>query len=170
MSGVYIIRNTQTGRAYVGASFTSVWTRMSVHRRDLELGRHRIRGFQSDWNRFGPDAFEWVVVKNARLGDDLREMESAEIERQRTSAGGLYNRMLTSGIRLDPSTTARLLEIDCKACGSPFMTKVQIEGAEPFIRQVYCSGIKYPRCVPYKAERAAYQKRRRQASREAASE
>lgn len=61
-SGIYQIRNTQTGRLYIGSakSFRVRWTK---HKNDLRRGRHHSAYLQRSWNRRGEEAFAFEVIE-----------------------------------------------------------------------------------------------------------
>lgn len=68
-SGVYLIVNTINGKMYVGSAkrFSARW---SVHRSELNGGKHDNRHLQNAWNKYGADAFtfrEWEAVELDRL-------------------------------------------------------------------------------------------------------
>jgi len=59
--GVLIIRNTSTGKAFIGSS-TDVPARLNRHRAALQFGKHPNRDLQHDWNTLGVEAFEFAVL------------------------------------------------------------------------------------------------------------
>jgi group I intron endonuclease len=60
--GVYCIRHVATNRVYVGST-NNLSKRLSRHRRDLTLNRHHNSYLQSEWNRYGADAFIFEVLE-----------------------------------------------------------------------------------------------------------
>lgn len=59
---IYVIRNTRSGRVYVGSSVQPK-RRFYLHRRDLEAGEHHSPRLQATWNKHGPEAFEFKVIE-----------------------------------------------------------------------------------------------------------
>ena len=57
---VYIIKNADTGRVYVGSSFYPEW-RIKVHMNALKKHRHSVLIMQSDFDLYGFDSFKSVV-------------------------------------------------------------------------------------------------------------
>lgn len=62
VSGVYAIRNTQTGKVYVGSS-NNIGLRCRGHRSNLRHKRHGNAYLQAAWNKSGEEAFFWAVVE-----------------------------------------------------------------------------------------------------------
>lgn len=87
-SGIYIIRNTQTGQVYIGAS-KNMRTRTSAHRRALASNTHTNKQMQTDYTTHGPDAFLFEV---GELVTDAADMQAAENRLIETHAGKCYNR------------------------------------------------------------------------------
>ena len=59
--GVYRIRCKKNGWAYIGASWV-IEARWYKHLSDLQNMKHYSPRFQSDWLRYGPDAFSWTIL------------------------------------------------------------------------------------------------------------
>jgi GIY-YIG catalytic domain-containing protein len=62
VSGIYQIRNWHTGRVYIGKS-ADIRGRWLAHRAALDRGLHVNSGLQSDWEVYGADAFDFVVLE-----------------------------------------------------------------------------------------------------------
>jgi hypothetical protein len=60
-AGVYQIRNTASGKSFVGAS-VNLPAILNRHRSELRAGGHRNRELQKDWDEFGAEAFEFEVL------------------------------------------------------------------------------------------------------------
>lgn len=74
MSAVYKIVHRTTGQCYVGSSVDHErrWRR---HREDLHCGRHHNTALLRAWKKYGPGAFDFVVVEEcptSRLRDRER--------------------------------------------------------------------------------------------------
>lgn len=76
-SGVYVIRNKQTGAAYVGSCSDFV-NRRNGHKSDLRLGKARSWRLQKAWNEYGEAAFDFVLVINTT--EDLRVKEQIVLD------------------------------------------------------------------------------------------
>ena len=89
-SGIYVIRNTATGKRYVGASL-NVEARWQMHTRDLNENKHTNKRLGQDWRLYGADAFEFTLIEEIPDGDKahIAERENYHIERLRPS--GIYN-------------------------------------------------------------------------------
>lgn len=61
-SGVYAIRNTITNRVYVGGTL-SFRHRLIDHRHRLLHRKHYSKSLQTEWDRDGSEAFEWIVIE-----------------------------------------------------------------------------------------------------------
>lgn len=60
--GVYGIRNTITGKYYVGSS-VDIRRRWVTHKKKLALGVHTGIKLLYAWVKYGPDAWKWVVLE-----------------------------------------------------------------------------------------------------------
>lgn len=76
-SGVYVIKNTINGKAYVGSSI-SIRKRFKNHRFQLTKGSHHSLSLQQDWNTYGESAFEFTVLE---MIDTPKTEESPELSR-----------------------------------------------------------------------------------------
>ncbi len=61
--GVYAIRNKVTGTIYVGSTTISFRSRRKDHWAKLNLNCHKNSRLQRSWNKYGPEAFEFVVLE-----------------------------------------------------------------------------------------------------------
>lgn len=77
VSGVYMIRNTENGKKYIGSS-KDVKARIESHRRRLKNGSHFNNHLQNSWIKYGPNSFEFVLVKRSdkRLRDEQDLLDS----------------------------------------------------------------------------------------------
>ena len=78
-SGVYLIRNSRTGRGYVGSS-VNVEVRWNQHRVDLNGQRHHCKALQQAWNKHGSSAFEFQLLETGPE-DQLKVLEQACLNR-----------------------------------------------------------------------------------------
>jgi len=63
---IYGIRNKHNNRWYVGQTRRSCQERWDEHREVLVAGKHNKK-LQKDFNEFGMEAFEWVVLEAVAL-------------------------------------------------------------------------------------------------------
>lgn len=61
-SGVYAIRNTHNGKAYVGSA-VCLRRRLWQHKSALRTGKHPNVKLQRAWNKYGGDAFAFEVLE-----------------------------------------------------------------------------------------------------------
>lgn len=109
--GVYAIRHTASGRAYVGSA-VDVQARWRGHCRSLGRGDHHSRHLQAAWDRFGPDGFALSVLEAVADKADLIAREQWWIDQLNASflqagfnAAPLAGSVL--GIRHSAETKAR---------------------------------------------------------------
>lgn len=62
-SVIYCIRNIVTGKRYVGSAVRGLADRKYQHRRQLLAGKHHSILLQRAWDKYGPSAFEWIVLE-----------------------------------------------------------------------------------------------------------
>lgn len=67
--GVYAIRNLVNGREYIGVAHSGFMGRSSIHRWGLRHGRHHCRALQADWDKYGEQAFSFVVLDGYDISD-----------------------------------------------------------------------------------------------------
>jgi group I intron endonuclease len=73
-SGIYAIRNTVSGRVYVGSAIC-IASRWNGHRYRLRKGIHHSKTMQQSWLKHGPDAFTWEVLERV---PDLKDLTIRE--------------------------------------------------------------------------------------------
>jgi len=64
--GVYLIRCNSNGKVYVGES-VYIERRWSVHKHHLNYNTHKRKTLQHDWNSFGVDNFEFIILEEVNL-------------------------------------------------------------------------------------------------------
>ncbi len=78
--GVYVIRNTASGRLLVGASM-NLTAAANSQSFQLRMKVHRCKELQADWDRFGGDAFAFEVLEEIDAAkvpaDEWREAVAA---------------------------------------------------------------------------------------------
>lgn len=61
-SGIYKILNTKVNKFYIGSA-ASLYDRCKHHKSYLNLNKHSNAHLQNAWNKYGADAFEFVVLE-----------------------------------------------------------------------------------------------------------
>jgi len=91
-AGVYTILNLVTGKCYVGSS-NNVAHRWECHLSRLNNGKHSLSALQSDWQRYGPDAFAWSLVEVCATRAEAIRREQYHID----TTPDLYNAARRAG-------------------------------------------------------------------------
>jgi hypothetical protein len=77
--GVWAVRNTATGRAWVGAS-RDAEAALNRIRFELKMRGHRNRSLADEWACYGPDHFTFEVLERMRKRDDPAFDYEAELQ------------------------------------------------------------------------------------------
>lgn len=72
--GVYMIRNAQNGKAYVGSTTKSFYKRWGRWRCDLKRNKAN-RHLQSAWNKYGAENFEFSILEIVEDKEQVLERE-----------------------------------------------------------------------------------------------
>ena len=67
--GVFAVRNIVDGKAFVGSA-PNLPGRLNRERFDLEMGSHRDREMQADWDRLGEEGFTFEALDTLEPSDD----------------------------------------------------------------------------------------------------
>lgn len=132
--GVYAIRNRKNGKKYVGST-ADLRQRWGEHRGALRAGRHINRHLQSAWNKYGEEAFDFIVLEYC-TPSLLIEREQAYLPEERTVAAlkrnGYYNQAPIAGsvlgYRHSEETRRMLSEHTKKQMATPDATMPLREG------------------------------------------
>lgn len=89
MSGIYAIRCISNGKMYIGQTNSKFNTRFNSHRCDLRKGRG-LQKLQGDWNIYGEEDFEFLILEEGILKQNLNEREKYYIDLYDTINNG-YN-------------------------------------------------------------------------------
>lgn len=97
-AGVFQIKNTKTGRIYLGSSL-NLHGPLNKHRFTLKYGSHDVPALQKDYNELGPDAFVFEVLECVEPSDEpgfsmaqaLTELEEAWIAKLEPFGENGYN-------------------------------------------------------------------------------
>ena len=98
--GVYRIRNTQTGKSYLGYS-TDLPARINRHKMELKFGSHKNAELREGWKLLGAASFEFEILDEltppeapgADLLEELRllrEMWISKLEASGNIVASLY--------------------------------------------------------------------------------
>ncbi len=66
VSGIYVIRNKQNGKLYVGSS-QNIHRRALEHKSELRRGVHDNDYLQKSWNKYGEDAFQFEILEECEV-------------------------------------------------------------------------------------------------------
>lgn len=77
-TGIYAIRNKLSGKMYIGQTTMNFGDRRDTHYSLLRNNKHHNHELQSDWNLYGADAFEFIVLEMCN-DSDLSELETRYI-------------------------------------------------------------------------------------------
>lgn len=95
-AGIYHIRNTMTGRFYIGRT-GCIYHRWIAHRSELNRGKHKNRELQKDWNNFGEECFEFVLVLETNNYLETQRLErEAILAAMKKNGKLLYNAHLVN--------------------------------------------------------------------------
>ena len=78
MIGVYHIVNTKTGKRYIGSS-VDIEDRWKDHKWYLKKGKHHSITLQRAWDKWGEDAFLWLVYQQCNDGSKALELEQEQL-------------------------------------------------------------------------------------------
>lgn len=82
MKGIYCIKNTTSGKIYVGASI-DIEARYQGHILALKAGSHKNAQLQKDFDQQGLDALEFGVLEEIANDSDLKLREIYWIKQQK---------------------------------------------------------------------------------------
>jgi len=74
MMGVYQIKNKINGHCYIGST-NNIRIRFINHRSSLNHNRHHSIYLQRAWNKYGADAFEFIMLYCIEREEDLIPLE-----------------------------------------------------------------------------------------------
>ena len=67
VSGIYVIRNKQNGKVYIGSS-QNIRRRALEHKSDLRRGVHDNDYLQKSWRKYGEEAFVFEILELCEVG------------------------------------------------------------------------------------------------------
>jgi group I intron endonuclease len=89
---VYTIINTVTGGEYIGST-VNFKSRKSKHLKDLNRNIHHSKYLQNYWNKYGSDAFEFIIIERVDDSSKLLEREQFNID----NSNSIYNTCKVAG-------------------------------------------------------------------------
>ena len=95
MIGIYLIKNTITGKVYIGKS-KDVQVRWRGHKLDLRRGKHCNAYLQNSWNKYGESAFTFSVLEECSV-EQLSEREIYYIQLYRSTDPDIGYNICTGG-------------------------------------------------------------------------
>lgn len=75
--GIYVIRNIKNSKQYVGGT-SNVVNRKRQHFSDLKLNKHGNKPLQDDYNLFGKDCFQFVVLEILSIDASENDIVNSE--------------------------------------------------------------------------------------------
>lgn len=91
--GIYGIRNKVNGKIYIGKTVNNFGDRWDCHKAQLRGGYNGNHSLQNDWNEYGEDNFEFIIIFDCVNGETLEAVNKLEIEtiRDYRNLGLTYN-------------------------------------------------------------------------------
>jgi group I intron endonuclease len=89
LSGIYKIVNRVNGKYYVGSS-KDIKFRWAEHVSDLRGNKHDNDYLQKSWNKYGEDAFEFLIVEHTGI-EQLLIVEQKYLDISKTEGDKSYN-------------------------------------------------------------------------------
>jgi hypothetical protein len=74
MQGIYAIKNKITNKQYIGSTI-SFKTRWSGHIKMLKKGNHHSNHLKHSWEKYGENAFEFLILEKVKKQKDLIKRE-----------------------------------------------------------------------------------------------
>lgn len=105
-TGIYIIKNTETERVYIGAS-KDFYRRINFHKSQLKRNLHSNKKLQQDWNTYGKEKFIFRFIESCNE-ENLRIRERYYIENNRACTYNLNSRS-PIGLDIEEEITKRKL-------------------------------------------------------------
>jgi group I intron endonuclease len=102
--GIYAIRHKVKGKQYIGSA-VNFYNRFKEHRSKLRRGIHHSKKLQNAWVKYGPDAFEFVVLEVVQDRNDLIAREQYWLDLHDIAKTG-YNASPTAGSILGAKASA----------------------------------------------------------------
>lgn len=91
---IYKIQNSINGKFYVGST-GNLYERTRCHRNRLRRGKHHCKHLQAAWNKYGEDAFVFIVVEKVSSEELLQAAEDRWLQ-EHVGKDHCYNTSLYS--------------------------------------------------------------------------
>lgn len=106
---IYGIRCKVNNKMYVGKA-TNYFSRFSLHLRDLQLRKHYCKLLQSDFDLYGKNNFQFLIIRELQTDEDINLIEVEEISKIDSTL--LYNSNLVENkvVSYNP-TTGEVLKV-----------------------------------------------------------
>ena len=84
-TGVYQIRNKANNKIFVGSTpdLNAAW---NSHKFQLEIGAHRNKALQQDWNSYGAENFSYEILEEFKIPED----KSIDVKRELSVLEQIY--------------------------------------------------------------------------------
>lgn len=133
-SGIYKIINKITGHYYVGKS-KDLKKRWRKHKSYLNKNNHCNHYIQSDWNKYGESAFEFVIVEYLDPNDTLlTEVEQTYLDKfvedRKNGIHNCYNISITSDSSIFSEETRKKISEALSGEKHPFHGKTHSDEAK----------------------------------------
>lgn len=102
-SGIYAIRNSLSGKRYIGSA-VDFRGRFKAHRSALRLGKHHSEKLQRAWEKYGEEAFDFILLEVVADKRQLIQREQVWIDAFNACETG-YNVSPTAGSSLGRKAT-----------------------------------------------------------------
>lgn len=96
VSGIYKIINKANGKYYVGSS-KNIKRRWRYHKEDLLKNKHHSRYLQRNWNKYGSEAFDFVIVEKDIAEKDLLLTEQKYLDVAKLEKDICFNSSFIAG-------------------------------------------------------------------------
>lgn len=96
ISGIYAIVHIETGRQYIGSA-VNIAQRWKIHRHGLSHKKHHSAVMQRAWDKYGAEAFSFVVLEVVDNKADLLKREQHWIDTSACLAPNGFNICPTAG-------------------------------------------------------------------------
>ena len=108
VSGVYFIKNIQTGQLYIGSS-QNIKKRCNAHRCALNNGKHSNQKLQRSYTKYGASAFDFKVLEQID-GDEVIDAERRWVKEMRPYFNIREVVESNKGVKLSKETRKRMSE------------------------------------------------------------
>jgi group I intron endonuclease len=90
LKGVYLIRNTENSKLYIGSASIKFRKRYNEHLNELRKGSHKNEYLQKSWNKYGEQSFVFEILEICKKEECLTK-EQYWIDKHLTESKKIYN-------------------------------------------------------------------------------